>query len=122
MFSQAGAEQGYRNKRRNDRVGAGAILGAKRSDVHQAVAGIDYWTPEFGGHPMRAEGLQRRVAAWLLSLPRPIDAADQSEAQKKACRQFDPNASEEAFSDALKRLGYAIAKSPRSGFVIHCKH
>lgn len=71
---------------------------------------------------MNADVLHRRVAAWLLSLPGPLNASDQAAARSEACRKFDPHIPEEQFDAALKGLGYVIRPVSRSVFAIQFEH
>lgn len=62
--------------------------------------------------------VRRKLAAWLLTLPEPIRAADSSAAAEALRRKFDPNLSQPEFDAALRDLGYAIARQTASRYTL----
>jgi hypothetical protein len=62
--------------------------------------------------------IQRGVAAWLLTLPGPIKAADRASALKEAHRKFNVGVSFDAFERGLADCGYEVIERRRGVFTI----
>jgi len=58
---------------------------------------------------MNAKDLNRRVAAWLLTVPEPINAGDARRALEAACAKFDCSVPLSRFEVALRDLGYEFS-------------
>ena len=58
---------------------------------------------------MTDQTLRRRVAAWLLTLPKPVDAPSDASAREALRLAFDPRISQDAFDAALHELGYDVS-------------
>jgi hypothetical protein len=59
---------------------------------------------------MNMDGIERRVAAWVLTLPGPMRGATPDEAARAAHALFDPSVPRRRFEAALAKLGYVIGE------------
>jgi hypothetical protein len=67
---------------------------------------------------MRGNSIERRVAAWVLTLPGPFAARTDEDARREAHRLFDPVAPRDAFEAALRHWGYEIRRENAAHFAI----
>jgi hypothetical protein len=67
---------------------------------------------------MAMRDIERSVAAWLLTLPGPIKAADLMSASREAHQKFDPRVPFSAFERGLAACGYEIVERKRGVFAI----
>jgi hypothetical protein len=67
---------------------------------------------------MQTDELNRRLAAWLLTLPGPWDAASSSDALARIRRAFDPRINDADLQRALADMGYALVATAGARFRI----
>ncbi|MBI1252098.1 MAG: hypothetical protein GC189_11550 [Alphaproteobacteria bacterium] len=68
---------------------------------------------------MTDQTLRRRVAAWLLTLPKPVAAATDASAREALRLAFDPRVPQPAFDSALTELGYDLSADRDRRFRLH---
>lgn len=65
---------------------------------------------------MQTSPLDRRLAAWLLTLPGPWSGTSRADAVRKARRMFDASMSDQEFEAALHRAGYVLCGEDGAAF------